>query len=248
MSDLYTAIYVLHVPVALACLPAFWVALLARKGGPLHVRVGRLFGWGMRFVALSGIAMGLMVLLDPYVRGGPAVGTPEASVAAWLARRQVFAAMILYLGVITFFPVHHGVRVIRTRRDPARLATRGQRLLAWLPLAASFAAVAVSLLASPGLPWVLLGMSPIGVVETVLAQRYLANPQRVRNGWRPEHMAFMLIAGIAAHTAFAVFFLGGIVGLNLPGPLALLPWLAPTLVGVPTIIVWVGREVRRARA
>ncbi len=247
MGPLYTALYWLHVPIALGCIPAFWVSVLSRKGGPTHVRVGRLFGWGVRWVAVSGVAMGLLVLADPFLRGAPAAGTTEASMDAFLEKRRLFGALILYLGAITFFHVHHGVRVIQTRRDPARLASRAHRLLAWLPLLASVGAVAVGLVAEAGSRFILLAMSPIGVVESVLARRYLGDPLRLRNGWRPEHMTFMLIAGIAAHTAFAVFFLNGMLGLAPAGLLGLLPWLAPTLVGVPVIFVWVGREVRRLK-
>lgn len=243
-TSLYDALYWLHVPVAMTAIPAFWVSLLAAKGGRVHVRVGRLFGWGMRWVALTGFTMGLLVLLDPWVRGGPTMG-PASVMDPWIEKRQAFATLILYLGVITFFPVHHGVRVIQTRRDPARLATPAYRALAWLPLLASLGAVGVGLQSSSAGRYVLLAMAPLGIVESVLAQRYVANPLRLRNGWRPEHMTFMLIAGIAAHTAFAVFFLDGLLELALPGGLQVLPWIAPTLVGVPVLRIWVGREARR---
>jgi hypothetical protein len=80
---------------------------------------------------------------------------------------------------------------------------------------------------------------------TVAAASYLRDPARTRIAWRVEHLISMLAAGIAVHTAFAVFFLGQMLGIYLPGPLAILPWILPTLVGVPTIIVWARRERRR---
>jgi hypothetical protein len=217
----YTALYWLHVPVALTCVPAFWVAALARKGGPLHVRVGRYFALAMRWVALSGMAL---------------------AAPALVGERRDFAVLLLYLGVITFMPVHHGVRVVRLRRDPARLATPTHVLLVWLPLAASAAAIITCLLGGPGASVLLLAMSPIGVAETQLAHGHLRRPQHGPRDWRAQHITFMLIAGIALHTALGVFFVNGTLGMRLPAPWNLLPWLAPTLVGVPAIFVALRRD------
>lgn len=243
---LYTGLYWAHVPVALSCVPAFWIAVLARKGGPLHVRTGRWFARGMRWVAATGVAMGLLVLVHPAVRVGEPTGTSDPE--AFERARRGFAAFLLYLGAITFFPVHHGVRVIRTRRDPASIATPSHRALAWLPLVASVAVAACALGIGMRNAPVLLAMSPIGVAQTLLARRYLANPARHPRAWWPEHMTAMLVAGIAAHTALAVFFVGSLLGLSLPGALALLPWILPTIVGVPVLVVWVAREDRRLRS
>jgi hypothetical protein len=231
----YTVLYWLHVPIALASLPLFWVAVLSRKGGPRHVRSGRWFALGMGWVAATGAAMAALVLVHPDVRVGPS--DPAA--------RRSFAAFLLYLAVITAFPVLHGVRVVRTRRDPRSLATARYRALAHVPLLASAAAVLVALLVPTGATTLLLGMSPIGVVETAVARRYLADPARHPRLWWPQHMTAMLIAGIAAHTAFAVFFLGSLLGIRPAGLLALAPWLTPTIVGVPVLVVWVRRESRR---
>ena len=48
----------------------------------------------------------------------------------------------------------------------------------------------------------------------------------------------MLGGGIAFHTAFAVFGAQRLWAYELAGPLAVVPWLLPTAVGIPAIIVW----------
>jgi hypothetical protein len=153
-----------------------------------------------------------------------------------------FAVLLLYLGVITFVPVHHGIRVVRTRRDPARLATPAHVALVGLPLAASLAAVAFALMGRSEGPVLLLAMSPIGLVETLLASGYLRRREHGPRDWRAQHIAFMSIAGIALHTALGVFFLNGMLGMRLPGPWGLVPWLGPTLVGVPALFVALRRD------
>jgi hypothetical protein len=53
-----------------------------------------------------------------------------------------------------------------------------------------------------------------------------------------EHMTAMLGAGVAFHTAFAVFGLGRLFGLAPQGAWWFLPWIVPAAVGVPTVIAW----------
>ena len=53
MNVVFEALYWLHVPAALSCIPAFWAATLTKKGGRVHVLTGRWFAYGMIFVALS---------------------------------------------------------------------------------------------------------------------------------------------------------------------------------------------------
>ena len=55
----------------------------------------------------------------------------------------------------------------------------------------------------------------------------------------------MLGAGIAFHTAFIVFGARQWFALKLfGGPTALVPWVLPSAVGIPTISIWI-RSYRR---
>ncbi|MCE2540754.1 MAG: DUF2306 domain-containing protein, partial [Acidobacteria bacterium] len=48
----------------------------------------------------------------------------------------------------------------------------------------------------------------------------------------------MLGGGIAFHTAFIVFGAQRVWAYELAGPLAIVPWILPTVVGIPAIVVW----------
>ena len=63
--------------------------------------------------------------------------------------------------------------------------------------------------------------------------------------WFYSHLGSMLGGGIAFHTAFLVFGLGRFVSLDIPGVLAVLPWLLPTLIGIPAIVLWTRHYRRR---
>ena len=58
-------------------------------------------------------------------------------------------------------------------------------------------------------------------------------------------MGSMLGGGIAFHTAFAVFGAPRLWAYEIAGPLAVLPWILPTVIGIPTIAVWTRRYRRK---
>lgn len=245
MNAVFEVLYWLHVPAALSSVPAFWTATLTRKGGRVHVLSGRWFAYGMIFAALSGAAMAVIILADPLARMAGAETWTDERRAAVAAAREGFSWFLLYLSVITAWPSYHGLRVVRSRRDPAALKNPLHLALAWVPALGSVGVVLFALMSGGNFAPVLLGMSPIGVGLTFLAVGYLRDPARTRGQWRVEHLVSMLAAGIAMHTAFAVFFLGRVLDIHLPGALAILPWVLPTIVGVPAIVIWSRREERR---
>jgi hypothetical protein len=52
-------------------------------------------------------------------------------------------------------------------------------------------------------------------------------------------MECMLGAGIGFHTAFFVFGFSRISGVQLPGIAALIPWVLPSLIGIPATTLWI---------
>ena len=56
-------------------------------------------------------------------------------------------------------------------------------------------------------------------------------------GWFYSHLGSMLGGGIAFHTAFIVFGAQSLWPWELAGPLAVAPWILPTVVGIPAIVV-----------
>ena len=55
----------------------------------------------------------------------------------------------------------------------------------------------------------------------------------------------MLGGGVAVHTAFLVLGAGRMFGIALDGPAAIVPWLLPTVVGVPASAIWVSYYRRK---
>jgi hypothetical protein len=227
----------LHVAIGFTGLCAFWIPVAARKGGPLHRAAGRVFRVTAYLVSASAACAVSLRMLHHLQRG---VGPGEAP-SSWAA--LVFLA---YLALITFVMVSHGIAVLDHKRDPRTLATPYRRLLAWASIGGSLFIIAWAAFWRPDNAVVLYALSPIGVLNGVGMLQLYRRPPNTPRAWLGEHLGAMLGAGIAFHTAFAVFGMNRLLALELPGLFAVVPWLLPTAVGLPAIRWWRWRVGRNA--
>lgn len=226
-----------HIAVGFVGLAVFWVPVFTRKGSARHKRFGKVFAACAYYVSLSAVLGAALLLLDLRQRGVAVAARPDAyGILLFLA----------YLGLASFVMVHHGVRVIATRRAPRSLRTPFHRALALGCFAASAGIVAFGLLFRSGVSMILVVLSSVGFFLGFDIRRYLRSDPG-RWDWLYQHMNAMLSAGIAFHTAFAVFGAARLFHYRLEGLLGLLPWILPATVGTPTIAIWT-RHYRRKLA
>jgi hypothetical protein len=237
MRTLYQLALALHIATGIIGFFAFWTPAVARKGGTLHVRAGRVFFWATCVVAATGFVMATLLLIDPMSARPPRSLQASSEVtAAIVARIRLTSAFLYYLLLITFTPVYHGVRVLATRRAPERLRTPFHTAINSLTIAGSLAMILLGLVTRTPL---FLFMSPIGFLigwgNLQFARRAYPTPM----AWWYEHMGAMLGGGVAFHTAFLVLGAGRLLGLEITGTWAFVPWLLPTLIGVPASEIWI---------
>ncbi|MEM8882680.1 MAG: hypothetical protein AAGD14_01265 [Planctomycetota bacterium] len=215
------ALLLAHIVLGGAGLIAYWIPVFAKKGGPLHVRVGRWFVWCGYGVVATAVAICVLRLW----------GDPTE-------REKTIAAFLGYLALATLGFLRQAVLVVRTRRAPETLTKdRVHQALGVACLLASAGMVAGGFFGAPPARVLLLAMSPIGVIAGVSILRFRRAPQKTRMAWWYEHVSAIGGAGIAFHTAFLVF--GGSSFFRLPGALQVVPWIAPTIVGTPAIVLTV---------
>lgn len=227
-----------HLACALGAAVVFWVPIAASKGGPLHLKAGRLYVRLIYLTALTG-----------------------APLAAWLFARAAepaagrTAAFLTYLIAILVMPVYHGVRVARAARAGTPVASPVHTILS---LAAIAGGLAMGVLAVGWREWPYVLLSPVGPVLGIRALVYASVTRPGKNvpvprtgtflpgrvSWREEHIVAMLMSGIAVHTALLVFGIGRTLGVQLTGAGIYVPWLLPVVVGLP-LLLW---RVRRERA
>lgn len=211
MDSAYKFLLLVHGLSGLVALITFWVAAFARKGSPLHVRVGKLY-----LLAMLGIVI---------------TALPMAAIIASRGNRGT-AVFLAYLVVITASSMWMGRRAIRSKRDQATFRGHGYVAVAVLNLAASLATLAVGLQTSEVL---LMGFSAVGLHNGtgMLIRRY--RPLALTRWWMKEHLAAMLGCGVATHIAFLAIGMNRVVdmlGIKPPGWYGLIAWFGPLVVAV----------------
>jgi hypothetical protein len=240
----YKIVLALHVIAGLIGLAAFWTPAVVRKGGVTHTRVGRVFYWCTCAIAGTGLVMAALLALAPLAVHPPPTAV-SAERAAIIAREiRLTAPFLLYLVLITFTPVYHGVRVLATRRTPERLRTPFHTALHLTTIAASVGMIGLGL--STGRP-VYVALSPIGFLIGFGDLGFARRPYPSPMAWWYEHMGSMIGGGIAFHTAFLVLGAGRLLGIPLDGAWAIVPWLLPTIIGVPASGIWTRYYRRKFR-
>jgi hypothetical protein len=187
--------------------------------------------------------MALGFLFAPLtVRAVPPMPPERAALVA--AQIRQFAPFLLYLVLITFTPVYHGVRVLETRRSPAQLRTPFHTMLNVSAIVAACAMIALALWARRP---VFAALSPIGFLVGFGNLSFARRPYPTPMAWWYEHMGSMIGGGIAFHTAFLVIGAGRLLGLNFSGWMAVVPWIVPSIVGIPASNIWVAYYRRKFR-
>ena len=233
---LFDAILLVHVVAGFVGLAAFWIPVFSRKGGRVHVRMGRIFACCAYVVTVSAVIMVAGRIASYRYMGIGVADQPES---------YGFAVLLGYLGVVSFVMVRQGMRVLATRRAPQELRTPVHEALAWASMSGSVIVVGFGLAVWSDVSPILLGMSPIGLFTGRRMLHLMRDPAGRRMGWFYSHLASMLGAGIAFHTAFIVVGAQRLWAYEIEGPLAIVPWILPTVIGVPAIVVWTRRYRRR---
>lgn len=225
-----------HIAVGAVSLVIFWLPIFAKKGGPLHIRSGRLFVGCAYYVSATAAVSCTWALIDPLGFTGI---TRELTTAEMEHLSGGVRFLFAILGTLMTWLVaglQMGLHVVRNKMEP-NVHSGFVRFCWWV---AGTCSAALALFgfwhlksAAPNyLVPVLLGI--VGVLDARKQVVYLRTPP-TPNSWFYTHIECMLGAGIALYTAFSVFGFSRIVPFKLPGALGLIPWILPAMVGMTAI-------------
>lgn len=215
-----------HLVCAFGAAALFWIPLVAAKGGPLHVGAGRLYARLIYLTALTGAPLAVLMFLSASDPSGMRT-----------------AAFLGYLLTILVMPVYHGVRVARARAGRARVGSVLHTALAWSAIVSGLLLGAAAVAWGE---WPFALMSPIGPVLGFRALAYAANAGKGLHSWREEHIIFMVMSGIAVHTAMLVFGTTRTLQMTFTGAAVYVPWLLPAAIGLPLLLLRIRQERRAA--
>jgi hypothetical protein len=221
----------LHILVGALGLVLFWIPVFTAKGGRLHRAAGRWFVRSVYVVAGSGLVSSLWAIAATANFMG-ATSLPE-NIAEDL---RFFFAILAMLSVLALQGAVLGTRVLRVKDRPEPLSNLPVRLVLSVQLLGSiilagYAAVSLWTSGFQSRYYVPLVIALASLIDYFEQRKFVTHP-RPRRAWFFKHLECMIGCGIAFYTAASVTFFGRILQLNLSGPLALIPWLLPTAIGL----------------
>ena len=209
METAYQSLLLAHGLCGLVALIAFWIAAFAKKGSPLHLKVGKTYMLAMIGIVVTALPMAAIIA----GRGKPGIAT-----------------FLLYLVVITATGMWLGWRAVKRKRDQPAFRDRAYVVVAVLNLVASAIVFAVGLAMSQAL---LMGFSAVGTITGVQMLMRRARPMDTPRWWLQEHFSAMIGCGVATHIAFLAIGLDRIVravGIDPPSWYHLIAWFLPLAV------------------
>jgi uncharacterized membrane protein len=209
---LYSVARWLHILAGMVAFVALWLPLIARKGGPLHRRVGWLYVGAMVVAAITGVGISAWRFITQPQNAAPTL-------------------FLMYVGVLSAGAATMGVRVIRTKARAGASRHPFDLGMAALVGLMGLVTTGYGLAASHSL---LYGFGPVGILIAGGQLYYWLRPPTGRLHWWFEHMGAMIGSGIGTLTAF---FVVNARHLGMSGfQLAL--FLGPTVVGVIGLKIW----------
>lgn len=241
LPRIHDALLLLHVAGGFVALVLLWIPLFSKKGGRLHRATGTVYVVAMAAVVATALGVSALSFYDPVALDPEAAALVGDPLADYLARRRMVAAFLGYLALITLASGWHGLGALRHKADPRAMRTPATLALFGIT---ALAGVAMFVLGAVRGSMVFMGLAVVGPAVAVNGFRYVSGPAREPMAWWFAHMGGMIGTGIAANTAFLVFGANRLFPVELEGWLAVVPWLLPTLAGVPAIQL-LSRKYRR---
>ena len=229
MDTLHEGFRYIHVIGGFIGLFLYWIPILSKKGSPLHKKVGIFWVWLARLVLATAFIGVLMYIPKLLADGKTPFSDPDS---------YAFLMFLGYLSIVTYIVTMFAVEVLKHKTDVSALATPLMKSLAYLSILLSVWIVFFALVYKPQTMIVLLALSPVGFTTGWGMLNYMKAKKISKRAWLYEHLGSMIGAGIAFHTAFAVFGMSRLFDIGLTGAWAVIPWILPTVVGIPASIIW----------
>ncbi|HJS14217.1 MAG TPA: hypothetical protein VJ795_04025 [Rheinheimera sp.] len=229
----------LHIVLGVIALLLFWLPMLSRKGSSLHRSSGRYYGHIMKAVAFSGLVMTSMVWFDPVGIKGAALLVDGQISERKLAFFNMLNLFLFLLSLLTWVTIRHATGSLLCKQNREPLKHWSYQAPVWLLVIVAPYAAWQGFLFNMPLVMVFAGIS---LVTSFSILAYLHTKNVTANRWLIEHASAMIGSGIAAYTAFFAFGGRALFAELLTGHWMMLPWLIPSLIGLPATI-WFKRRL-----
>ncbi|MCO7224088.1 hypothetical protein [Pleionea sp. CnH1-48] len=236
--------FYLHVSVGCFALIVFWLPLFAKKGSKPHLRYGRWFANSMFIIAVSGVLLTTLALMDPI-----GVRTPERNLSFEAATRMAegyreFSWFLLMLSVLVFNSTYHSIQVLRAKANRQLMRNwKHLSLIIGLFLLSIVTAI-IGTLEGMLLLQVFAGLS---LANSIGMAHYIYKAEIKQREWILAHMRGIVGSGIGAYTAFFAFGGRQLFAELLTGNLMVIPWILPAVIGVISMSAFKKKYIQQYR-
>lgn len=212
METVYKIILTLHIVFGTLSLITFWIPVIVKKGGDIHVKVGKIYVALMWVVVISAAVMSVLNIF----RG-----------------RLISAGFLGYLAVITAQPLWYGMVMLKHKREVPIQVIKINKMFNWILFVGGLGLVMWSIFLGIKSEAILLMI--FGAIGIIASFPLLFKKQSSDSNWLAVHIQGLVTTGIAAYTAFFAFGGQTFMGHIFSGSLIAIPWILPTFIGVYVI-------------
>ncbi|MFT6335119.1 MAG: hypothetical protein ACI86M_001255 [Saprospiraceae bacterium] len=210
----------IHIPAGTLSLILFWIPVMVKKGNNIHRKVGRAYYWCMWIVQITA----LILSINNAIMG-----------------QYIMAAFLGFLAILTGYPLWYSYEILQQKKEWSQRYFNNRKAFAWILFCASLSMVigaALMKFQNQGVLMLFFGLLGIPALRDarMTKQTAMQKENRIR-----MHMKGTIVSGIAAYTAFLSFGGRSLFGDLLTGYWQILPWIAPTIIGV-TILRFMKRR------
>lgn len=214
MKEIHDIFLWIHIPAGTLSLILFWIPVMVKKGNNIHRKVGMAYYWCMWIVQITALILSINnVFLGHYI----------------------MAAFLGFLAILTAYPLWYSFEILQQKKVWSDQYFNRRKAFAWVLFMASLSMVIGAIIMKfqgPGILMLFFGILGIPAMKDALMTKEtaIAKENRIK-----MHMQGTIVSGIAAYTAFLSFGGRTLFGDLLPGYLQILPWIAPTIIGVTVL-------------
>ena len=253
LAGLHLVLRSFHIAAGALGLVAFWAAVLTKKGAKTHIRSGRIFVYCAYVVGVSAMVSCVWALGDSF-GFGTSLGMSAEEIRRLAPERRWLFEFLGLAGISLLAYIQVGVYAVRTRDkpNPAGYWVLLLTLVTFSLVGVGVAVVGIRSLTDDGpavhnLMPAVLGSGAVPLAFMML--RFVRRSRPRHRDWWCKHMECMLVSGIIFHTALAITISIRLLHQGLlSGPQGLIPWVLPTVIGVPVTFAWILYYKRRFRS
>lgn len=204
----------IHIPAGTISLILFWIPVIVKKGSNTHKKVGKAYYWCMWIVQLTAAILSInIVFLGNYT----------------------MATFLGFLAILTAYPLWYSYEILQQKKVWSDRYFNNRKAFAWVLSMASICMIvgaAIMKFQEQGILMLFFGLLGIPAIKDALMTKEtaMAKESRIK-----MHVQGTIISGIAAYTAFLSFGGRHLFREILPGYWQILPWIAPTIIGITVI-------------